>query len=152
MGLIEALAEGPVALDTCVLIYYVEEHPTYARLLAPLFAAVDEGARTAVCSELALAEVLVAPYRKRRRDLAMAYEQHLTRGRGLRLLPIDRSVLRGAAWLRATATVKTPDAIHLATAMAAKAGTFVTNDREFPRPLGLRILQLRDLEERGTEH
>ena len=41
MGLIDELGAGPVALDTSVFIYFIEEHPQYLPVVEPVFAAVD---------------------------------------------------------------------------------------------------------------
>ncbi len=43
MGLIEELGSGPVALDTAIFIYFIEEHPIYLPLLEPVFQAIDAG-------------------------------------------------------------------------------------------------------------
>jgi predicted nucleic acid-binding protein len=56
------------------------------------------------------------------------------------LIEITRAVCRVAAQLRATQSVKTPDALQLATALLAKCPVFLTNDRELPAIPGIRIL------------
>ena len=38
MGWVEDLRGTTVGLDTAPLIFYIEDHPTYADLLAPFFA------------------------------------------------------------------------------------------------------------------
>ncbi|HEY8371104.1 MAG TPA: PIN domain-containing protein, partial [Thermodesulfobacteriota bacterium] len=81
--------------------------------------------------------------------LADRYEAILTGSRGLRVLDLDRSLLRAAAQLRAAVRVTTPDALQLAAALIAGAATYLTNDRDLPRIPGLRILQLRDYLGRG---
>ncbi len=43
MGWVEDLRGKTVGLDTAPLIYYIEDHPIYAELLAPFFAAVAAG-------------------------------------------------------------------------------------------------------------
>ena len=111
MTLPAALAAGPVALDTAVFIYYIEEHPDYLALVEPLFAEIDAGSRDAVASALTLLEVLVIPYRAGDLALANRYEVLLTRSRGLHLVDIDRTQLRTAAQLRAVYRLRTPDAL-----------------------------------------
>jgi len=37
VGLIETLGEGPVALDTVIFIYRIEESPAYLAQIEPLF-------------------------------------------------------------------------------------------------------------------
>ena len=144
MGLTADLGAGPVALDTVAFIYYIEEHPVYFPLVAPIFADIDRGRRAAVTSSLTLLETLVVPYRAGDRMLAERYEALLTRSRGLRLVELDRPLLRGAAHLRATTAVKTPDALQLAAALMSRCAAYVTNDRSLPEIPGLRIVQLRD--------
>ena len=76
--------------------------------------------------------------------MAERYEALLTRSRGVRLIDIDTGQLRGAAQLRALHGIRTPDALQLAAALAARCPVFVTNDRRLPAIPGLRVLQLRD--------
>ena len=145
MELISEVGNGPLALDTVVFIYFIEEHPRHLRVLDPVFAAIDKGRLPAIASSLTLLEVLVVPYRAGTIPLAERYEQVLTSSRGLRLLDVDRTQLRGAAQLRARHPgQRTPDAIQIAAALSGGCTVLLTNDREFPVVPGLRILQVRD--------
>lgn len=149
MGLLEDVAAGPIALDTAIFVYFIEEHPEYLPVVEPVFAAIDAGRLEAVTSGLTLLETLVVPYRSGNPALADRYEALLAGSRGLRLLDLDRPLLRAAAQLRAAIRVKTPDALQLAAALGAGATAYLTNDRDLPRIPGLRILQLRDYVGRG---
>jgi predicted nucleic acid-binding protein len=111
-------------------------------VISPVFAAADAGEIEIVSSALTLLELLVVPYRAGQVALAGRYEALLTRSRGVRLVDLDRAQLRGAALLRALHGVRTPDALQLAAALAARCPVFVTNDRRLPEVPGLRILQL----------
>lgn len=144
MGLIDGVGAGPVALDTAAFIYFIEEHPLYLPSLLPIFAAADNEDLTIVTSAVTLLEVLVVPYRAGNLPLANRYEALLNRSRGVRLREIDQGLLRAAAQLRATAGVRTPDALQLAAALAEGCTAFVTNDRRLPSLPGLRILQVSD--------
>lgn len=62
-------------------------------------------------------EVLVLPLRNVDTSLIADYEQLLFSSE-IQLIPISKSVLREAANLRATTNLKTPDAIHAATALS----------------------------------
>ena len=143
MGLIADLDKGPVAIDSVAFIYFIEEHPRFLPLVEELFAAVDGGRLAAVTSGLTLLEVMVVTYRAGDLALAERYEALLTRGRGLRLVELDRGQLRAAAQLRAVfPSLRTPDALQLAAARAASCTALVTNDRRLPALPGLRVLQL----------
>jgi len=144
MGLIADVGSGRTGIDTCLFIYFMEEHPRFLPLIEPLFGEADAGTRELVTSALTLLEVLVVPYRAGDRPLAERYEQLLTRSRGIRLIDLSRDQLRGAAQLRAATGVKTPDALQLAAAMGSGCSVFVTNDRRIPETPGTRVLQLAD--------
>lgn len=145
MGLIDELGPGPVALDSAIFIYFIEENERYLALLEPLFEAVDAGRVAAITSTLTLLETLVVPLRRGRPDLARRYEELLVHGRGLTLVPFDLDLLRAAAALRARHNLRTPDALQIAAAFALGATAFLTNDRRLPQLAGLPIFQLDDL-------
>lgn len=140
--LTDLVGAGPVALDTCVFIYFMEDHWRYAGPLAELFTAIDAGSLQAVTSGVTLLEVLVAPLREGNLALADDYEHILTRSGGLLLRSLDRSLLRAAAQIRATTGVRVPDALQLAAGVASRCTAFLTNDRRLPELGGMRVLQL----------
>jgi len=142
VGLIDALGAGPNAIDTAPFVYFSEDHEEYAPVVAPLFEAIDAGRLVAVTSAVTLLEVLVVPYRQGDASLAARYEALLTRSRGLRLVDLDRRLLRAAAQLRARIGVKTPDALQLAAALSARCTAFVTHDRALPSIPSLPVVQL----------
>jgi len=142
MGLMADIGDGPVAVDTVIFIYVIEEHPRFLPLLEQLFVEVDDGRRDLVTSAITLLEVLVVAYRSGDNVLARRCEDLLTQSRGLRITDISRDHLRAAAKLRAKTGVKTPDSLQLVSALAAGCSTFITNDRDLPTIQTLRILQL----------
>jgi predicted nucleic acid-binding protein len=144
VGLIDDLESGPVALDTQILIYFIQEDGRYLPLIKPLFEAIDSGDLLAVTSGLSWMEVLVVPYRSGNAALADRYESLLTRSRGLRFIEVDRSLLKAAAQLRATFKLKSPDAIQVAAALVCDCTSFLTNDRRIRTVPGLKILQVKN--------
>jgi predicted nucleic acid-binding protein len=142
VGLIADVAPGPVAVDTAVFIYLIEEETRFLPHILPLFMAADQGDRVLVTSALTLLEVLVVPYRAGNRQLAERYERLLTSSRGVRMVELTRDQLRAAAQLRAATGLKTPDALQLVAALGAGCKTFVTNDRRLPSISGLQVIQL----------
>jgi predicted nucleic acid-binding protein len=139
------LGRGPVAIDTAIFLYFIEEHPAYLPLVEPVFEAIGMGKLSATASSLTILETLVVPLRSGDSTLAHQYEDILAGSRGLRLVPLDTAVLRGAAMLRARLRLKTPDAIHLASALSAKASAFLTHDRSLPEVPGIRTVLLSEL-------
>jgi predicted nucleic acid-binding protein len=73
-------------------------------------------------------EMLVHPLRHGHTALVSTFEQFVTQP-GLTLVPISRPILHRGATLRATTTrLRTPDAIHVATALEENCDCFLTND------------------------
>jgi predicted nucleic acid-binding protein len=144
LGLLKDLGESPVALDTAIFIYYIEEHPKYLSLVDPVFDAITAGELEAVTSSLTLLETLVIPFRFANTALVERYETLLTNSRGIRLIDLGRDFLRAAAHVRAVTRGKTPDAIQAAAALAGGCRVLLVNDGRFPRLPGLKILQLDD--------
>ena len=89
-------------------------------------------------------ETLVVPLRDANVELVNTYE-HLLLSSSIQLIPISQNVLRDAAQLRATTSLKTPDAIHAATALSQNCSFFLTNDSGFRHILGLPVVVLRDV-------
>lgn len=83
----------------------------------------------AVTSELALAEVLVVPYRIDAAELIERYERLLAPRLCLARIAASPSVWRAAARLRAETRLRLPDAVHLATAEAEGCAFVVTGDK-----------------------
>ena len=62
MGLIDDLPKGSrVALDSNVLIYFIEEHAQLGAVVDPAFQMIDDGECEAVVSVVSLIEVLSLP-------------------------------------------------------------------------------------------
>jgi len=142
---VDRLGARRIAADTIAWIHYIEDHPKFGPVVAPLFERADAGGLTLVTSALTLLEVMVVPLRAGNLELADRYETLLTRSRGVELVDIDRDVLRSAANLRARFRVRTPDALQLAAAQARRCAVFVTNDRRIPAIPGVEVLLLDEL-------
>jgi predicted nucleic acid-binding protein len=127
---------GLVYVDANAVIYSVEKHPVYWPLLQPLWQAAKGKTIEIVSSDLVLMETLIGPLKSGDMALAKSYEQ-LFQQPQTRLFPITHSILREAAQLRATTKLKTPDALHAATAQQAGCVLFVTNDTGFRVVVGL---------------
>jgi predicted nucleic acid-binding protein len=144
VGLIDDVKPGPVALDTQIFIYLIEEEDRFLPIVKPLFEAIDRGQLVGVTSGLSLMEVLVVPYRSGNFALADRYESLLINSRGLRFIEVDRRLLKAAAQLRAAFKLKPPDAIQVAAALVGDCKSFLTNDRRIPAVPSLRILQVKN--------
>lgn len=132
-----------IYLDTSVVIYSVEQVPDYYQILEPLWEKVESGEVRVCSSELIVLETLVLPLRTGNQNLLQAYDQLLLSS-SLQLIPIHQEILRNAAQLRGDYNLKTPDAIHLATALRENCNLLLTNDVQFRRVRELSVTILQD--------
>ncbi len=144
MGQLTFPPASKLYLDTSPVIYSVEKHTDYWQLLISLWQALKAGEIEVIISELTLLETLVQPIRQNNQILISAYETLLTKTE-IELFPITLDILRESANLRAAENLKTPDAIHAATAKATNCQYFLTNDATFKRIQSLNVVVLGDL-------
>ncbi|WGV24979.1 type II toxin-antitoxin system VapC family toxin [Halotia branconii] len=131
-----------IYVDTVTVIYAVEQTPTYGVLLNPLWHSLQARTLEVFSSELTLMETLVVPLRNSDTFLVDAYER-LLRSPQMQLIPISQTILREAARLRAsTPSLRTPDAIHIATATTSGCTQFLTNDRQLRTATNLFVVIL----------
>lgn len=130
-----------LAFDSNVFIYILDKNPEFfddAR--AALRRVADE---PAVISSLVYAECLAKPvgqaFVESRRWLDIFCQGH-----HVNVLPLDTELAVSAATLRNRhPSIRTADAIHLATALGAGAEQFITNDRRLHGlDIGLDIVPL----------
>jgi predicted nucleic acid-binding protein len=142
MGSLALPSSGHVYTDTDTVISSVETHAVYWPVLQPLWQAANAGTLSIVSSELSLMETLIGPLRSGDMALLMAYEQ-VFQASEMHLVPISQSILREAARLRATIpALRTPDALHAATAAITGCTVFLSNDVGFRRIAGLPVVIL----------
>ena len=117
------------AFDADVLIYAAapgHELGGPVRALFPTDAPRDAGDLAGIGSVLLLPELLTKPLRDGAQDELVALGLLLSR---IDLLPTDRATAELATALGASYGLRAADAVHLATAVAAGAERFVTNNR-----------------------
>ena len=113
-----------VYLDSCVVIYLVEEHPTFAPVVEALLAKTPD--IVLHISGLTEMECLVLPLRMQNQPLIDKFRNWFET---VVNLSNQREVFQQASQLRADhKSLKTPDAIHLATVLHYGCDEFWTND------------------------
>jgi predicted nucleic acid-binding protein len=144
MGQLNLPLNALVYVDTAVLIYSVEANPNYRDFLRPLWLKLKASELEVISSELSLMEVLIVPLRNNDTALVNDYERLMLEG-DIQLIPISQTILKEAARLRATTNLRTPDAIHAATAMNTGCTLFLSNDRGFRAIPNLSAVILQDV-------
>ena len=122
---------GVIYLDSCLLVYAVEEDPVFGpNTQQRLTRAADTEEAVLAISPLVRLECLVGPMKSGDRALRLRYEHALSL---LRWLDMPQAVYDGAAELRARYGLRTPDALHLACAQHHGCRALWTNDDRLAR-------------------
>lgn len=123
-----------VALDSSCFIYHIEENRKYLPFTEVLFERLLPRRRvSAISSTLLLTEVLTKPIGEGRMDLVLAYKSIIVSFPSLRLISFDADIAEKAAYFRSQYDLRTPDAIHIATAFVSGAGAVVGNDAKWKK-------------------
>ena len=121
------------AIDTVAFIYFLEHHPQYFPTARSLFTKIERGEIKAVISTLVFAELLIPAYKTDDSKLAEKIQRTLSNFPNLEIVPVSANIATTAAQLRSEHNLRTPDAIHAATAFAKKTNGIITNDKDFQR-------------------
>ena len=117
-------------LDTNVVISSSKRPRAFGQAQRRFVERIDASEIAATTSELTLAECLVKPLADKDLAAVEAYLTFLDWATAFPVVPVTRGILLDAARLRATSTLKLPDAIYIATAHTAGCTEFLTNDRQ----------------------
>ena len=135
-----------LCIDTAPFIYYAERSPIRVDKMRAIFLPVHGGQITVYTSALTLTEALTKPIQTRDAELIRLYREMLQQSRHITLVPIDAGLAERAAELRARYSLRTPDALQVATALWAGCDAFLTNDLSIRRVEDVRVLVLDELE------
>jgi uncharacterized protein len=130
-------------LDASVIIYAIEsQQPFRDAVIARILQAEEATGGLTITSRLSRLECRVKPVREAKDDLLREYEEFFTR-RLVKVAEITASIVERATDLRARYGVRTPDAIHLATAIEEHSDQFLTGDAVLARCTEVRVEVLR---------
>lgn len=147
MKLSDALADvETLGIETAPFIYFVEQHPTYVDRMRTIFHQVHRGTPQVITSVITLTEVLVMPIQTNHTQYQQEYREMLLNTAHITTLPVSSAIADRAAYLRAQYGVRTPDALHVATAIISECDAFLTNDFALKRVQDVRVLVLDELE------
>ncbi len=119
-----------VLLDSVALIYFLETNERYSIIAEEIFGRIESGDLQGVMANLAFAELLVPLYRSGDPQAATGLANRLINFRNLEIVTLTTEISMEAARLRAVYGLRTPDAIHAATAIISRATGILTNDKQ----------------------
>jgi len=120
-----------ILLDSVILIYYFDRHPIHESQVGELLGELETKACAVTLSSLVLAEILVPYYREKSYKKIKGIKRALSNAPNIHMQEMNSAIAEKAAELRASLGMKTPDAIHLATALHAEVDCLITNDSDF---------------------
>ena len=150
MGPLTLPTHGPVYLDSNGFIYSVERVEPYRTLLELMWQQARAGEFDVASSDITVLETLVKPLREGD-EVVEILLRSMFDAHEVSLIPATRELWEDAARIRADTGLKTPDALHAATALSIGCTLFITNDTDFRRVEGLPIVVLDDLIEADAE-
>jgi len=116
-------------LDTNLYIYLFEKSFPYFKRVKQLVETIQDNQHQIIASTLLLTEILVKPIKDKNQKLFDTYTKIDLFFPNFYWIQPNQAITIKAASLRANYNLKTPDAIHLATAINQQADYFVTADR-----------------------
>lgn len=123
------LNDASIYLDSCLVIYLIEENILYAPKLE---LELTKRPNANICiSPLTEMECLIVPLRQQNKVLIEKFGNWFAQ---TQILPIERQIFHQSAQLRADfPSLKTPDALHISTALHHNCDEFWTNDNRLDK-------------------
>jgi predicted nucleic acid-binding protein len=131
-------------VDSMLFVYHFEGNEEFGPAPGRLLREAEEGRCRLVASIVTVLEVLVVPKRHRKESLCRRYRDLFESFPNLSVLPVGPEVVEIASDLRAAHNLRTPDALHIATAIHAGADAFISGDRRLPNVQEVRVMRLQD--------
>lgn len=134
-----------IYLDTSIFIYYFEGGGKYEKFLDNFFEYCEENKLKICISVLVLTELLVKPYGDGNLGAVARWLDYFKYSSLVEVLEVSPKIALDAAYVRGRYGLKTPDSLHLATAMQGEKPVFLTNDKALKRVEEVEILCLSEL-------
>jgi len=128
MGLIEKLKGKRVYLDTNIFIYVIEGSNQYQKIIGELIKSILQNEFETHTSYITLTEILPPLVKRGDRDIISGTIEFIRDKGGVHLSSANEEICLQAGFLRGELGMKTPDALHVATALNQDCSLFLTND------------------------
>lgn len=142
--LLAKLAGQRVYVDTNAFIFFLDRHVKYFPVVAPIFEACFNQKIFAVTGGLAVAEVMIHPYRNGDAALIANFKNFFSQKNFLTVADHNNDLLDISAMFAGQRKMKLIDAIHVATAQKNGCTFFLTNDHGIKSSDSLEVIQLDD--------
>ena len=142
MGLVETLKGNRVYFDTNIFIYIIEGSLQYQTIINELTKSIIQKDFESYTSYITLTEML-PPLVKRGDKNIISGTIDFIRGKDFfHLTTANEEICLQAGFLRGALGMKTPDSLHVATAIKQNCDLFLTNDAGIRVPKNMRCILL----------
>lgn len=149
MGKVEAaiahMAGQRVYIDTNVFIFFLDGNEKYMPAVGPILQACANGTIFPTTGRLAIAEVMVHPYRNGNAVTVSRFKSFFAQKNFLYVAEHEPDCFDDAAMIAGQKRMKLIDAIHYRTALQAGCRFLLTNDRGFATDSDMEVLQLDEM-------
>lgn len=128
---------GKIALDTNIFICALNLKDSRQEAALSILEEIKKKQLNASVSVLVLEEFFIRIHKQNREKEISSLLDFITIGELLVILDVNKEIALLAAKLRAEyPSLRSPDALHLASAISAGANVFITTDKRLPRKVG----------------
>jgi predicted nucleic acid-binding protein len=142
VGSLNLSSYSTLYLDTSVYIYFFEDNAEFGDAAERILTTAIEQSLPVFASALLFTELLTLPFKIHHLDLMNLYLHLPFTIPSLHTIPLSTKIAMRAAQLRAQYNLRTPDAIHLATAIDQQADCFICADKKLRRVKEIKVLCL----------
>ena len=128
-----------IAIDSVIFIYVWNRQPEFFGPAKRVLEKISSGQAAGIFSQIGMVGLLTGPKKLRRTSMALLYSERVKNFPNLSVLNLNDNIVDLASSLRAKYNLRTPDAIHIATAIDAGADKFVTNDKSLKKVREIKI-------------
>jgi predicted nucleic acid-binding protein len=134
-----------VYLDTAPIIYYIEASPQFGPVMKELVDLYRHGGFSLCTSVLTITETIPKPFSEGNKELQQLFLSFFRNRQNIVLHVVSEPIAICAGELRGIyPSLRTMDALQIATAIEAQADLFVTNDAKLKQIKEIPILLLSD--------
>jgi len=125
---VKLISNKSVSIDSSFFIYHLENIKPYNELTSIAIKRISSGELFCNISTLVISELFVRPFKEKNFKNVGLFEEFIRTFPNSRICDFDFDIAKLSAKIRAQSSLRTPDAILLATAIISGSDVFITND------------------------
>jgi predicted nucleic acid-binding protein len=135
-----------LGIDANVILTILNGEVALLPFCLPFLQAIQQREIDGIVSSIIFTECLVVPYRTNDTQGINNALALLEGTAGMNIIPVSDDIAKTAARLRASYRLKTPDSLHVATAIESGCEAFLTNDTDIARVTEIPVIILQNVD------